>query len=234
MAALSPAYRRFESRLDEVSHLRKLSQKYNTFSRIVGIERDAHVNILTRSSIVLLSSHIQGFIEDLGDLVVERIVLDSVSANRVPDSLRFHATKTKLKEIQQKTDGTAIVASIREYSNTYNDMISLSGPAPSTLIGSQYKDGFGNPTVKAITKYLMRFGFANYESEMKRRLKGNWPITENAVNQIVDRRNKIAHGDSLATLTPLEMREYIILVKRFCSTTDSVTTKHFRSIGCSL
>ena len=233
MVGLSPAFRRFEMRLDEVKHLRLLSTKYYQLSTVVGVERSAHISVLMRSATVLLSSHIQGFVEDLSDIIVERLVQDSVPSSKIPDSLRYHATRSKLRELQSKQDSADLVASVRNYASSYSDIITLSGTASLSFLGSEYKDGFGNPTVKAIKSYLKRFGFVDYESEMRRRLKGDWNIVENAINQIVDRRNKIAHGDSLATLTPSEMREYIDLARKFCATTDGVTTKHFRSMGCT-
>lgn len=232
MPRLSTAFKRLETRLDEVHHLNLVAKKYIQLKSIINDpDKSAHTNALVRAATVLLSSHIQGYIEDLSDVVLNRLVEDNIGSHHVPDSLRFHAAKTAIKELKE-ADNYSAIKKIREFNVTYDDILRLSGPVSPDFLGSEYKDGFGNPTVKEISRFFGRFGLNDFLGQMGKRLKSEWPIVENAVNQIVDRRNKIAHGDIQATLTVLELSQYIKLSRKFASSTDRVVTSHFGRVGC--
>ena len=232
MPALSPAFQRFEARLGEVKHLTSLSRK-KVSGRSLALASEEHAAALCRAATVLLSSHIQGYVEDLSDVVLGSLVSGSIPSSRIPDSFRYHASRKSIDSIAAVV-GEHRVQKIRDYQSQFGFLITTGGVVSSEYEGLPFKDGFGNPTVAEIKKFLKRFGFENFEGEMKRRLKGEWLIVENAVNQTIDRRNKIAHGDPLATLTPADLKQYTFLVRKFCSNTDRVTTKHFRSIGCTI
>lgn len=232
MPSLSPAFRRFETRLAEVHHLIVLSQ-HKVSGRRLKLATDEHSAALCRAATVLLSSHIQGFVEDLSDVVVKSFINDSVPAAKIPDAFRYFASKNAIISIVS-TQGAQTVERIRTYLSDFGYLIETTGPAHPELSSLPYKDGFGNPTVDEVKQFLKRFGFTNFEGEMKRRLKRDWLLVENAVDQTVDRRNKIAHGDPLATLTPSELKQYMSLVRKFCATADAVTTMHFRKVGCRI
>ena len=233
MPRLSPAFKRLEERLAEVSHLHLVARKYAQMKKIIKHkDQVAHTNALVRSATVLLSSHIQGYVEDLSDIVIEHLIADDVDAVLVPEALRYHATKSAIKEIRDASDPAATIQKLRSYLDDYGEILRKDGLVSPSLAGSEYKNGFGNPTVGEIKKFLSIFGLNDFNAQMGKRLKGDWPIVENAVNQIVDRRNKIAHGDVLATLTVRELSEYLKLARKFASNVDRVVTSHFSSKGC--
>jgi hypothetical protein len=232
MPSLSAAFRRFETRLGEVTHLVSLSQR-KVSGRSIRLGSNEHSAALCRAATVLLSSHIQGYIEDLSDVIVGSLISGSISASRIPDSFRYHSSRKAIDSIVAVA-GDSRVQKIRDYFNEYGFLIDIEANVTERFEALPFKDGFGNPTVDEIKRFLRRFGFANFEGEMRRRLRADWLVVENAINQTIDRRNKIAHGDPLATLTPRDLRQYLSLVRKFCATADSVTTKHFRSIGCAI
>ena len=233
MTQLSAAFKRFEDRLSEIAHLRKIAEKYTHLPVIISeSDQAAHTNALVRAGTVLLSSHIQGFVEDLSDLVVDRLIRDEIAGIKIPDSLRFHATKAAIREIREATDAAKTIEKMRRYRADYGEILEQNGPISIKFASSGYKDGFGNPTTSEIKKFFGRFGIDDFNKRMAGKLKSDWPIVENAVNQIVDRRNKIAHGDSLATLTIGELVDYMKLTRKYASATDRVVTSHFRLKGC--
>jgi hypothetical protein len=233
MPRLSSAFKRFEARLSEVDHLRYIARGYLQLRPVIRNRSQVdHANALVRSATVLLSSHIQGYIEDLMDVVMEHMINDGVSASLVPESLRYYATKSAIREMRDSNDPSKIIQKIRTYAQDYGDVLLLTGPAPASLASLDYKGGFGNPTVDEIRKFLSRFGLTDFHGQMAQKLKNEWPIIENAINQIVDRRNKIAHGDVLATLTVNELSQYTKIVRKFASNTDRTVTSHFSQKGC--
>lgn len=92
MPRLSPAFKRLEERLAEVSHLHLVARKYAQMKKIIKHkDQVAHTNALVRSATVLLSSHIQGYVEDLSDIVIEHLIADDVDAVLVPDTASARA-----------------------------------------------------------------------------------------------------------------------------------------------
>lgn len=233
MPRLTESFRRFEDRLDEIKHLQLIAAKYNHLRAIINDkDKAAHSNALVRSATVLLSSHIQGYIEDISDLIVRHLINDQVDSAALPDSLRFYATKSAISAIRETSDPEQIVNRIRHYSTNFAEVLFVGGAATPRFAGTEYKDGLGNPTVEEIRKFFNRFGIKDYSGQMGKRLRNEWPIVENAVNQIVDRRNKIAHGDTQATLTVRELNDYVKLIRKFASASDRVVTSHFTAKGC--
>lgn len=233
MTHLSNAFKRLETRLEEVVHLHLVARKYIQLKSIINDkEKSAHTNALVRAATVLLSSHIQGFVEDLSDVIVDHLIKDNIDAIVIPETLRFHATRSAIKEIRDSLDPTSTITKLRNYQIDYGEILRISGKVSEKLADLEYKDGFRNPTIFEITKYFSRFGLNDFSGQMGKRLKNEWPIVENAVNQIVDRRNKIAHGDILATLTVSELSDYIKFARKFASATDRVVTSHFGNKGC--
>jgi hypothetical protein len=232
MPRLSPAFKRFEVRLAEVNHLRRMSGKFGRLHLRNGLDKVGHSNALVRGATVLLCSHVQGFIEDLAEEVVRRLVQDQVSSTAIPDRFRFYATKRDVEEILKEPDRDKLISRIRRYAVARGDILSKEGPVHPSYLDSSYKDGFGNPTTGEIRRFFRRMGYEEFDEDLKRRLGRNYLTATNAIDQIVDRRTKIAHGDSQASLTTRELMEYTGLVRAFCSSTDSVTCTHFRRKGC--
>lgn len=52
------------------------------------------------------------------------------------------------------------------------------------------------------------------------------------INNIVDQRNKIAHGDTRILPTPKEVSDMQNLAKIFCRTTDTIVSDWFKRLGC--
>lgn len=231
--AYSRAFKRFDSRLEEVDHLRVLSRANHERLRRKEINQGFHSNALIRGATVLLSSHIQGYIEDLADLLIARVVASGNDGNVLPDTFRYFVMKGELTRIVQSDSPNNIIKTVRHIVANRHELLSLDTPLPSSLPDEKFKDSFGNPTTKEIGKFLTRLGILDLKNSLKKYLKNETYIASNAVDQIIDRRTKIAHGDPLATLTPEEFTKYLVLVRKFCAGTDKVACAHFRSIGCT-
>lgn len=234
MPARSPAYNRFCERLNEVWHLYKLCRAYRSVSYRGRLGRSHHVNALTRSAIVLLSSHVQGFIEDYAEQIVDRLVADCVPKNRLPDRLSYYAARQSIDRIKSATDPDTLIGEIKRLNGEFGELFYGDGSVPKSLVGTRYKDGFGNPTVREIRRFFRRFGYETYDHDLRRQLKRDYLIVCNAVDQVVEQRTKIAHGDTVVASTPKDLGQYVLLTQKFCSRTDLVAGVHFRRIGCRI
>lgn len=231
--AYSRAFKKFEERLTEVDHLRSLSR--TPVSKILRnpIDQADHTNFLIRSATVLLCSHIQGFVEDLSDVLVTSAISSKKLGEILPDSFRYYILKGEFATFRQTDDPEKLVKAMRRVVQKRLHILDLANELPESLNDEPFKDGFGNPTSKEISKYLRRFGIEDFNEEIKTYLGNSTYTATNAVDQIVDRRTKIAHGNPLATLTPSEFSDYFVLVRKFCAAVDRLACSHFRKKGCS-
>jgi hypothetical protein len=235
MPSHTPAYIRFKSRLDEVYHLYRLCRSYEAAKPHLKLEKTAHVNALVRSAIVMLCAHIQGFIEDYADQVVDRFVQDGVDRAKLPDKLFYYAVRPSIDAIRSSSDPDVIIERLREFNALFGPLVLGPGAVSADLIGKGYKDGFGSPTVKEIAKFFRRFGYETFEADLKARLKAKYLVAANAVDHIITERTKIAHGDANATTTPKDFRAYLQLVISYLSVADFAAAKQFRrKFGCEL
>jgi hypothetical protein len=235
MVTHTPVYHRFAGRLNEVRHLYRLSRSYELTKNKVKIGKADHVNALVRSAVVMLSAHVQGYVEDYADHIVHHVTTSGIDRSKLPDRLFYFAARKLIEPVQANTDPDNIIAKLREFDRNARALVLAPGPISTSLTAAPYKDGFGNPTTKEILKFFKRFGCEALEGDMKAKLKGRYPFAKNAVDFIVEQRSKIAHGGATATTTPKEFREYLQLVDVYCSAADYLLARHFNSkLGCRL
>ena len=79
MARFTPAYSKLIERLDEVEMLRRLAASYE---RKDAITNRKEINALSRGAIVLLCSHLEAYVRELGE-----IALDSMTAKAIPRTI---------------------------------------------------------------------------------------------------------------------------------------------------
>lgn len=235
MPTHTPAYHRFAERLREVRHLYQLCRAYEAAKAKVKLEKKEHVNALIRSAIVMLSAHIQGFVEDYADQIIEQLVKNGVDRSKLPDRLFYYATRKSIDAFRLSTEPDTIIGRLRDFDVSFRGLVLGTGPLSEAIIETDYKDGFGNPTSKEIGKFLRRFGYETFQADMKSRLKGKFLFAENAVNYVVGQRSKIAHGDVTATTTSKDFRAYLQLVEAYCAAADYSAAKHFKqALACRL
>jgi hypothetical protein len=93
---------------------------------------------------------------------------------------------------------------------------------------------FSNPTHKKIKSFFGRFGFATYHAELAKYLRADFLPCKNMVDQVIDQRNRIAHGDTVTTGTPSDLAQMMRLVKQNSQGADCVVADWFSSLHCPL
>lgn len=231
MARYTTAYSSFLTRLDEVEALRRFA---------VAKERDdpigmrADISALCRGSVVLLSSHLEAYIKELGELALDSLHSQSVDRTTLTSRFFYYISKHSLDDIKDTSDPDKISDKVFEFIQIEGDFWSRSGAFPDPVPSDQFNKGFSNPAFKKIKAYLNRFGYSDYKRDLVSSLQANFQPTVNMVDHLVDTRNKIAHGDPLATKTPSEVKDMIAIVKRYCSETDSLFATWWKANFCSI
>jgi len=231
MARYTAAYSSLINRLSEVDLLLSLAARQE---RLNPIKSRHSINALCRGAIVLLSSHLEGFVKELGELILERLETRGVPRSSLAPQFFFHLSKDILYEIKNTSQPEFIANKVFNMLSRDYDLWSQSGPFPRSLSAELFNQDFSNPAFKKIKAYFNRFGYADYQTDLARILTTNNQATINMVDHLVDVRNKIAHGDTSTAKTPADVAAMVMFVRNFCATTDRSVARWCKTTLCTI
>ena len=233
MARYTPAYSTFVNNLEEVTALYKLAIEQ---AGEMGRSNDSVAvrGALCRSAIVLLSSHIEGYIENLADLILCRIVEKRIRKSKLSPRFLYYLSKDLLDNICDTENPDSISEKVKEFFSRDNYIWSDSDFFSEDLRIELFVSGFSNPKFKRIKLFFARFGYKEYSQDLGEHLKSNFLPCTNMVDNVVDQRNKIAHGDVTSTSTPKDLVDMLKLIHLFCHSTDVVIGDWFSELGCPI
>lgn len=231
MARYTSAYSSFVVRLDEVETLRLFAYQKEK-NDPVGMGNE--ISALCRGSVVLLSSHLEAYIKELGELALDSLHLKLVPRNNISSRFYYHISKNIIDELQNTSDPDKIADKVFEFINSDQLFWSKDGSFPESIPSDRFNRGFSNPAFKKIKSYFNRFGYSNYKGDLASKLQANFQPTINMVDHMVDTRNKIAHGDPSATKTPSEVKDMMNIIQKYCAETDCVFASWWKANFCSI
>jgi regulatory protein YycH of two-component signal transduction system YycFG len=182
----------------------------------------------------LLSSHIEGYIKDVGEVAIERIALRKLPKSKLSGSFRYHLSHDLINEIKNTNDPSKIAIKVDTLFQRDGHIWGTDQRFSGTLPASLFLANFAIPNHEHIRKFFNRFGYQHYNSDLERRLASNYQPCRNMVDQVVDQRNAIAHGDMVMTGTPTDLAQMIALVKQYCREADHVVGNWFSSQRCTI
>lgn len=232
MARYTDAYSALLARLDEVDCIRQLARQSGGLNMSpLGIRRS---RVLYRGAVVLLSSHIEGYIEDLCAHIIERIHRRATPKAVFGNVFLYHFSKDIVLQIKETNDPTGIADKIQKLITRDADIWDSATTFQQSPSSERFIDGFSTPKVENIRKMFARFGYSSYLSDLKNHLAANSNACTNMVDRVVTERNKIAHGDVTTAGTPSDISDMIMYVRLFCRSTDIVVANWCQSKGCKL
>ncbi|MDE0000650.1 MAG: MAE_28990/MAE_18760 family HEPN-like nuclease [Rhodospirillaceae bacterium] len=232
MARYTQAYSRFVKRLPEVETLHKLA---NQHMRAVGPLKGMEViNPLCRAGVVLLSSHIEGYVEDLAEVILQKIVEKGAPKRTFSGRFLFYFSKDILSEIGETKHPDKISEKVKRLFDRDLDIWSSNEKFNEELVVDRFIASFSVPRFVQIRSFFARFGYNDYKGDLGRHLNASYPACVRMVDNVVDQRNKIAHGDFVTTTTPSDLADMLELVRLFCRSTDEVAGRWFTGVGCPI
>lgn len=223
MASYTRAYTDYLERIEEVKLLCGRAAKLERSRDSVLHGND--ISALCRSSVVLLSSHIEGYVRELGEQTLDRIVERRVSGSRLAPRFYYYTSRASIEEIRSTTEPDRIAEKVFSFSQGDHKYWDDTSDFIHSIDARVFSHGFANPKFEKIKKYLNRFGYEDYRRDFFGALGPRGNIVSSAIDHIVDTRNSIAHGDRNVTKTPGEIKVMIEEAKLFCRTTDRVFGK---------
>ena len=232
MARYSGAYSGLISRFGEIEAILQLARSY---ARLPATHQSTtRVNALCRSGVVLLSSHIEGYIEDLGKIVLDKLVIRGTAKSVLGPGFRYYLSRDLIKDIGRMKDPGEISIKVVELftrdGHIWDSNPNFIQPLPSDV----FIQNFSNPTHDRIAKFFSRFGYTDYRRDLNAQLAANANACINMIDQVIEQRNKIAHGDAITTGTPTDLSDMLDLVKLYCRHADFVAGNWFSSQNCPM
>ena len=232
MARYSSAYSRLIHRLDEISLILVVADDLSERGPASSISDT--VNALCRGGIVLLCSHIEGYVEDLGTLAIAQIEARQLDKTKMSAAFKYHLSRDMISDIQAMNDPGKIALKIDELLSRDGHIWSQQAKFDSPLSPEVFCSDFATPRHKRIKNFFNRFGYSEFEDELARYLHREYIASKNMVNQVVEQRNSISHGDFSIGGAPSDLKDMIKFIKLYCRATDTVVAKWFSKIGCPI
>jgi hypothetical protein len=231
MGRYTISYGQFLERLDEVHILRKSAANKE---RENAIKHGKEIRALCRASVVLLSSHVEAYIKELGETALGAFFSKRISRENLPSSIFYFISKDVVSEISTSSEPDKIGEKIFEFLELDLVFWSKEGPFPNQIPSERFNKGFSNPAFGKVSKYFGRFGYREYRHDFNRRLTSDSLHTIHTLDHMVDVRNNISHGDESATKTPSEVVAMVKTVTLFCRTTDDAFSDWCKKNHCSI
>lgn len=229
LARYTVAYSALVDRLAEVNTLLTLARK---LERTNPVANATIINALCRGSVVLLCSHIEGYAKEVGELTLSRIFEKQVCRSKVSNLVSYYASRDLISEIRVTSNNKRAARKVALLFDRDLPLWETDGPHPRPISGERFNNGFASPSFNKIAAYVGRFGYSDFKRDLGSRLAADYSVLKNLIDHIVDIRNKIAHGDSIASKTPGDLLDAIPLVKQFCRAVDDVFSSWCRANLC--
>ncbi len=231
MSRYTRSYSDFLDRLVEVELLRRLAARKE---RSEPVSTRNEINALCRASIVLLSSHVEAYVKEVGETALEALFNKEIDRNGLQLNTFYHISKDFIDEIKNTSEQSSLAEKIFGFIDSDLTYWSKSGPFSVPVPSERFNKGFSNPKFAKVKAYFNRFGYSEYRSDFYKRLRADAKPIENMLDHLVDIRNSIAHGDPSATKTPSDLKEIILIVSRFCRVTDDLFSNWCKTNFCPI
>lgn len=232
MARYTMVYTDFIARIDEVSLLRKKAAALERSSK--SLLHGAEISALCRASVVLLSSHIEAYVKELGEHTLDSAHQKSVLRSRIAPQFFYYVSRERIENIRSSSNPENIANHVQLFIDNDARFWQGTGAIHGPISSQDFNAGFSNPKFDKVKTYFGRFGYSEFRRDFMRLLARDGTTVETGLNLIVDTRNAIAHGDPTATKTPGEVKAMEATARIFCRTVDTVFANWCKGAFCQI
>ncbi|WP_346354990.1 MAE_28990/MAE_18760 family HEPN-like nuclease [Azotosporobacter soli] len=225
----SYALQKYRGRQREVFGLLKVSRKAYPE---VTLRNLSALKPIYRGAIVLLYSHLEGYIEDVIEESVEYLNRACIKSNQLPGRLKIANCEKVIAEISATTDPVKKEQLIEALIINNYPFWSDGELPPAKLEADFLTSDFANPSPRKIEKLLKKMGIEKIFSEMfnlgfnKRRVG----TLSTKIEALAEIRHDIAHGNFATACTDDDLIDYLKSVKLFCRCLDAKIGLHLEEI----
>jgi hypothetical protein len=215
-----------EARLREVELLLDLIQDNDDPDETSG-QSD---NALRRACVVLLSAHLEGYLEDLVAEVLDALVASEVCVDDLPLQLRAVHVEEHLREIAPIRDMNKRAPRIEKMLTEESPLWVSGALLEASMIRSKmickHMDNPGSTEIRQFFR-LVGLEIKDVLAELGE-LEGLY-----RVDGLVGIRNGVAHGEVGTPMTTGDVSAYVSVVRHLTDLVDQAASKHVQDV-CSL
>lgn len=200
--------------LEEVGALQRANPSPSDSS---PFRRPEVTRAIGRAQVVLLSSHFERYIYESNEAAVEYLQQERIQIGRVPLPLRLlHARKPAEELVQSGWEHREKV--LKKFS-TSEALLWIDGNILLDFEHSRVLEWMKAPKSKMIARFYGQWGIEDIFSAITRSRSNRIDLWLR-LDELVDKRNNIAHGDLTVEATYLDVSKYLGAVRTFTSRAD--------------
>lgn len=186
-------------------------------------------NALYRGSVVLLSSHLERYLESLAVEAIDAINSAKLNVKRVPETLRLTQIKHLISKAHEAKDITKKSDAIRELISNHEWFLDDTKPC-ERLSGDYLISGFDNPLPKRIQDLFRYFDISDVVGlAVNLDTSEDRPLIELKVKELVEKRNSIAHTGMTTDLTRVDVVIYLRCSRRLVRGIDVIAGRQIET-----
>lgn len=176
---------------------------------------------LNRACLILLSAHLEGFLEDLAVEALDALVAANTPVHRLPLMLRAAHAEEHLARLDPIKDRNARAPRIQTlFENEMALWVGGNTLSPEMVRAKTVCGSMDNPGSTQVRHFLEMLG-VDIRAHLQERGRTS---TLSLVDTLVGRRNAIAHGDSSATVTGKDTDDYLAAVGELADEIDDAVS----------
>ncbi len=208
----------------------QLKAAHDAASGSTGPGRRWNTESLNRAAVVLLCAHFEGFLEDLFRESVASMENAHVPSGSVPRVLVMEALSEDARKLSQSKDMGDRVATLQRLMNRIRPFVDPTRPIqPGEIDTTPITRSLENPTTEKVKALYSHLGFQDILDGVSWRAAGNQSVRRN-INELVDLRNKIAHGEREVPVVWADVDRYRKYVVGTSGILDAKLRDHLRSL----
>jgi len=169
-----------------------------------------------RASVVLLTSHFERYIYAVNEEATSAVNAQSAAGLRLPEKLRLVHSARPIEEMVE-TEWTRRAPKLRDFIKT--DGWLWGGAEAGALDHKRLLTWMKTPTPENLVRYYRHWEIADIFSSITRAVHTKRELRLK-LQELVDKRNNIAHGDLNTEATRGDVRGYREAALRFCVRSD--------------
>jgi hypothetical protein len=209
--------RALEGLLEGLSEVSALQLANPTPQQGGGLASPEIVRVMGRAGVVLLSGHLERYLYALNEEAVECLLKEETVAGDLSDEIRLLHARAVVDDLA-RTQWNNRVALLRQYSELEADLWHDDRPVVY-LDAARLMSWMKAPTIEAIIRVFRIWGIGDVFSAITRTAVTRSRLVLR-INELVDKRNNIAHGDLTVEATHQDVAQYSSAVRLVCTRVD--------------
>jgi hypothetical protein len=183
--------------------------------------RSSVVRAINRSSVVLLTSHFERYLRGLNEEAVDAVNASPIVGSALPEALRLQHSRPAVDgmfETKWTNRGTRLQAFARQ------DSWLWSAADKGNMEAERLVRWMRTPSPEQVGRLFKMWGVDDVFGKVTRAPHQRARFWTR-IGELIEKRNRIAHGDRTAEATFQDVSSYLAVVRDFCSRADRIMAR---------